>query len=85
MINKGRNLTEGSILQNLMLFAFPMMAGKSFLSESVLPFFIIFLHIYCVQSEIPLYFLAISSVMNIVLGLYFVISLQWGVSGVAAS
>lgn len=37
------------------------------------------------NSVVPLYFLAISSVMNIVLDLYFVISLKWGVVGAAAA
>lgn len=37
------------------------------------------------NSVIPLYFLAFSSVMNIALDLYFVISLKWGISGAAAA
>jgi putative MATE family efflux protein len=37
------------------------------------------------NSVVPLYFLAASSVMNIGLDLYFVISLQWGVAGAAAA
>ncbi len=37
------------------------------------------------NSVVPLYFLAISSLMNIVLDLYFVIALRWGVSGAAAA
>jgi putative MATE family efflux protein len=37
------------------------------------------------NSMIPLYFLAVSSVMNIVLDLLFVISLKWGVTGAAAA
>lgn len=37
------------------------------------------------NSLVPLIFLAISSVTNIVLDLYFVISLKWGVAGVAGA
>jgi putative MATE family efflux protein len=37
------------------------------------------------NSMTPLYFLAVSSVMNIVLDLLFVISLNWGVTGAAAA
>lgn len=35
------------------------------------------------NSLVPLYFLGISSIMNIILDLYFVIFLKWGVSGAA--
>jgi putative MATE family efflux protein len=37
------------------------------------------------NSTIPLYFLAVSSLLNIGLDLYFVISLKWGVSGAAVA
>lgn len=37
------------------------------------------------NSVVPLYFLAVSSVMNIVLDLFLVISLKWGVTGAAAA
>jgi putative MATE family efflux protein len=37
------------------------------------------------NSVVPLYFLAVSSVMNIILDLYFVISLKWGVVGTATA
>lgn len=37
------------------------------------------------NSVTPLYFLALSSVLNILLDLYFVISLNWGVSGTAVA
>lgn len=37
------------------------------------------------NSLVPLYFLAVSSVMNIILDLYFVIFLKWGVFGAATA
>jgi putative MATE family efflux protein len=65
---------------------------SSYLSIIYSGLFAVFLYNYCANvlravgnSRVPLYFLAVSAVLNIVLDLYFVVSLHWGIAGAAGA
>ena len=77
-----RDLTKSSITKGLVLFALPMMAGNLFQQ-----FYNIADTLIVGQalgnSVTPLWFLGISTVLNINLDLLFVLVFHWGIAGAA--